>query len=105
MTTKTAEPWYVDGQRTIKAARIADCLNRLGVTAAHAVEFDQKDRRMAEKAAGITNRGSNETWLRVIKMLAGSAQPDALCPFCGHGNPLGGIGPPLPYNHSGECNQ
>lgn len=105
MTTKTAEPWYVDGGRTKKAARIADCLSMLGVTADDAIAFDQKDRRMAEKAAGVTNRGSDETWLRVIKMLAGSAQPEALCQTCGHGNPLGGIGPRLPFNHKGECNK
>lgn len=105
MTTNTAEPWYVPGQRKLKAARIVDCLRLLGVTAADAVQFDQKDRRMAEAAAGVTNRGSDNTWRIVIEMLAGSSREEALCPTCGHGNPLGAIGPPMPYLHEGECRQ
>lgn len=99
---KTA--WHVDERkRTLKAAKIADCLRLLGVTATQAIELEPKDRRMAERAAGVSNRGSEETWRRVIGMLAGSAQ--VLCPYCGHGDPQGGLGPPLPYGHEEPCNQ
>lgn len=99
--TSTAEPSWVAPKRVLKAAEFAAALRRLGVTADDAAHFTDQDRRAAEKGTGIGKR-SDATWLLTASMLAGSAQVD--CPFCGHGNPLGIPGPPLPYGHEGiEC--
>lgn len=98
--TSTAEPSWVPQQRAYKAARLAEALRELGVTADDVARFTAKDRRMAEKATG-TNRGSDDTWRLVADMLAGSAQVD--CPFCGHGDPRGTPGPSHRYGHHGPC--
>lgn len=100
--TSTAEPPWVAPQRVLKAAQFAEALRTLGVTADDVAHFNDQDRKDAEKATGIGKR-SPETWLLTLSMLAGSAQVD--CPFCGHGDPLGGYGPPLPYRHDEPCNK
>lgn len=99
--TSTAEPAFVAPKRVLKAAGFAAALRQLGVTADDIAHFTEQDRKDAEKATGIGKR-SDETWRLTASMLAGSAQVD--CPFCGHGNPNGVPGPPLPYGHEGiEC--
>lgn len=102
MTTQTStkEPTWVASQRVYKAAEFAQKLKALGVTADDAARFTPDDRKMAEKATGIGRR-SDATWLLTASMLAGSAQVD--CPFCGHGDPQGVPGPPLPYGHEEPC--
>lgn len=104
MTTTTAEPAYVEFARARKAAQLVDVLLSMGATAQDVAEFTDPDRRMTEAVAG-TRKGSDKTWRVVIEMLAGSARRRSLCPFCGHGNPLGGVGPPLMVGHDGECNR
>lgn len=102
MTTRTSteEPTWVAPQRIYKAAEFARRLQALGVTADDVAHFVAADRKMAEKATGIGRR-SDETWMLTANMLAGSAQVD--CPFCGHGDPQGAPGPPLPYGHDEPC--
>lgn len=102
MTTRTdtVEPPWVARQRVLKAAQFAELLHGLGVTADDVAHFTDLDRKMAEDATGIGRR-SAETWLLTVRMLAGSAQVD--CPFCGHGDPQGAPGPPLPYGHRQPC--
>lgn len=103
MTTRTSTvelPPWVAPKRALKAAEFAGQLRRLGVTADDVAHFTADDRKMAEKATGIGRR-SDETWLLTASMLAGSAQVD--CPFCGHGDPQGVPGPPLPYGHDEPC--
>lgn len=102
MTTRTStvEPAWVAEKRVYKAAQFADLLRRLGVTADDIAHFTDADRKMAEKATGLGRR-SSATWMLTVSMLAGSAQVD--CPFCGHGDPQGVPGPPLPYGHDEPC--
>lgn len=102
MSTKQAEPSWVPQQRASKADMIASYLRALGATADDVAHFTTEERREVEKHAG-TRRGSDLTWRLVVEMLAGSARPEALCPFCVQGDPEGPVGPPKPYGHLDGC--
>lgn len=107
MSTQTStapEPYWVEGNRARKAAQIVGVLLDIGATPADVAAFTDDDKRMTEAAAG-TKRGSDKTWRVVIEMLAGSARQRSLCPFCGHGDPLGVPGPAKPVGHDGPCAQ
>lgn len=97
-------PFDVTPQRTAKANRLADVLRKIGATADDVAHFTEDDRRDAEAAAAV-RKGSNATWRLTTEMLAGSANPNALCPFCGHGDPEGVPGPRKPWGHEGTCSR
>lgn len=103
-TTATEPPWVAEARRR-KAAQIAGVLVDMGATADDVAHFTDADKRMAEQAAHVRNRGSDATWRIVTEMIAESARGRALCPFCGHGDPEGVPGPPQPFGHAGPCSQ
>lgn len=103
MATDT-EPWYVGHQRAAKASRIAESLRALRATADDVAHFTDEDRRMAEASVSV-RRGSQATWRLVTEMLAGSSNPDALCPTCGRGDPEGVVGPRQRFGHEGLCSR
>ena len=96
------DPARITEGRAYKASKLAESLRAHGVDADRAVRLREVERRYAEKEAGI-RKASDDTWRQVFNMLAGSAGPDALCPFCWHGDPLGSPGPRKPYGHDGPC--
>lgn len=98
----TAEPFFVAPQRAAKADKIVRVLRSFGATAGDVVAFDDDDRRNIEADAGV-RRGSGKTWQLVVAMLSGSADPLALCPTCGIGDPLGEIGARKTHGHAGAC--
>jgi hypothetical protein len=91
-----ARPW--------KAARIATSLRGIQCPPSEAVRFTAPDRRMAEAVAGV-RPASAATWRLAIEMLAQSHRARSRCPGCGHGDPDGVEGPPLPFGHEGPCNR
>jgi hypothetical protein len=101
-TTSTDEPWFVREQRARKAERLVTALRISGKTVNDVVHLSLDERRAVEADAAI-RKGSPKTWRLVADMMAGSTNPDALCPTCGIGDPEGVDGPPKPYGHRGAC--
>lgn len=104
MTTTQVEPRFVVEARIRKADALAHLLRNYGETAADVATYTPEDRRMAEAEAEV-KASSDKTWRVVIEMLAGSSNPDALCPFCHRGDPEGDPGPRKAYGHDGPCAQ
>lgn len=100
-------PAYVERMhesRRMKAATLVGALRAGGFTAAEAVHFDRQQRAMIAQVAR-TRVPSNDTWRLVVSMLAGSASREALCPFCGLGDPEGVPGPAGRAGHPGVCSR
>lgn len=104
METKAAEPWWVPEQRAHKAARLASALHAIGAKADDAAHFTDADWREAEALAEV-RRASVRTRRLATEMLAGSSNPQALCPFCGLGDPEGVPGPRKPFGHPPPCSR
>jgi hypothetical protein len=100
--TGNTEPSWVAEQRSYKASKLAASLRNGGISTETAARYGPAGRRAAERIAGI-NKASDATWRQALDMLVGSAGPDALCPFCWHGDPLGTPGPKKPYGHKDPC--
>jgi hypothetical protein len=97
------EERIAEGRARKALAIVNTCLLR-GLDADAAAHLTDAQRREVEQQAGV-RKGSEATWRQAIGMLAGSSQPEALCPFCGHGDPEGVPGPPKPFRHDGPCAQ
>ena len=93
---------HIAESRTMKAERIAQTLIDHGVDASQAAHLSIPERRGYEALAGV-RLGSALTWREAVDMLARSARTP--CPFCGHGDPDGVVGPPQPFGHEGPCSR
>lgn len=74
MTVDYAHNRSADAARTLKAAYIMDACHAAGLDADAAAHLDAKGRRAMEKAAG-TRRGSDDTWLLVVTLMAREGRP------------------------------